>query len=178
MKKWETISSKTILSNEYFEVVHDDCKRDGELLSPYYVIKQSDSVVVCPVTKENNVVLIKQYRHPVNSINIELPAGHLFTGEDVLAAAKRELKEETGYEAETYEKTGEVFSSAGLQNNKVHFYLAKNAVKTSEQNLDEHEDIEVFELPLAQALELLKNGEIKDMGSTLCLMLAKEKLAC
>lgn len=175
MKNWNLLSSKTIMSNEHFDIIEDTCSRDGVNLSPYYTVKQTDAVVICPITENGKIVLIKQYRHPVREIGIELPAGHLFVDESIEDAVKRELMEETGYEGSSFENVGAVYSSAGLQNNTVHMFIVEGARKTSEQHLDEHEDIEVFEATVEEALELLAEGKIKDMGSYLGLMLAKEK---
>lgn len=176
MKNWDLISSKTILSNEHFDIIEDNCSREGVNLSPYYTVKQTDAVVICPITKEGKIVLIRQYRHPVREIGIELPAGHLFIDESIEDAAKRELLEETGYEGGKFEKIGAVYSSAGLQNNTVHMFIAHEARKTSAQNLDEHEDIEVFETNIAEAQTFIQSGAMKDMGSVLGLMMAKERL--
>lgn len=176
MKKWQIISQKSVFKNQYLEIIEEKCLRDQEELSSYYTVKKPDAAVVCALTKEKKVVLIRQYRHPVRTIDIELPAGYLAEGETPEQGARRELLEETGYQVSEIKKLYQAFSSAGLNSNSVHFFLAFDAVKVDGQHLDEHEDIEVFEADFTEALELFQKGEIKDMGSVLGLMLARDQL--
>lgn len=176
MKKWQVISQKSVFKNQYLEILEEKCLRDQEELSSYYTVKKPDAAVVCALTKEKKVVLIRQYRHPVRTIDTELPAGYLAEGETPEQGARRELLEETGYQVGEVKKIGEAFSSAGLNSNSVHFFLAFDAIKVDDQHLDEHEDIEVFVAEFNEVLDLFNQGEIKDMGSVLGLMLARDIL--
>lgn len=176
MEKWQLVSQKTVFKNPHLEILEEECLRGAQKLSPYYTVKKPDAAVICAITKDNNILLIKQYRHPVRSIDIELPAGYLVEGENPEQGVKRELLEETGYSVSDLKKIGEAFSSAGLNSNKVHFYIGLNAIKTAAQKLDEHEDIEVLEVNITSALQMLDQGKIKDMGSLLGLMLAQQEL--
>jgi ADP-ribose pyrophosphatase len=177
--QWKTLKSEKILQNNFFTIKKDRCeKTDGKIVEEYYTIERSDVAVIAALTPENELILIKQYRYPVDAVDFELPAGYLeLNGENIMDAAKRELLEETGYSSNNFEKIGECFASAGTMNNTVHFFLAKNCEKVAEQNLDDNEELTVEIVTWEKSLEMLKNGMIKDLGSVNGLLLAKENIS-
>jgi ADP-ribose pyrophosphatase len=118
-------------------------------------------VVILAVTDDDRVVLVEQYRKPVKARVLELPAGlagDLLGAEDeeLVTAAARELHEETGYEATEWTVLGEAPVSAGLSDETVMFFLARGLTKTGPGGGDDSEDIEVFEVPLADLRTFLK----------------------
>ncbi len=115
---------------------------------------------IVALTKNDNVVMIKQYRHGVRDVLLEFPGGVVEDGESPLDGAKRELLEETGYSAPTFIEVGKIYPNPALQTNTLYCYLALDAEKTSGQNLDAGEDIEVHLMPLDELIEIAKNGKL------------------
>lgn len=134
---------------------------------PYDIIRLADWVNIVAITEDNQVILVKQYRFGKDVITIETPAGAVERGEDPLAAAKRELEEETGYISDEWESLSPVSVNPAFMSNTAHFYLAKNCRPEGKQNFDEDEDIELELVPVADLKEKLK--EIDHSLSELCL---------
>lgn len=175
---WKTLSKKTLIKNKLFSLTEEKLlKHNGKIAQKYFTVHRTNSVIIVPFTKEKEIVLIKQYRHPVRSTKYEVPAGYMEPNEkNPLTAARRELLEETGYKAKKFIKLGEAYASAGFLDNTVFFYLALNCEKISSQHLDQNEEIDVQVVSQKRAEFLLNHNEIKDMGSILGLVLAKEHL--
>jgi 8-oxo-dGTP pyrophosphatase MutT (NUDIX family) len=112
------------------------------------------------LTPNEEVVLVKQYRYGTDEITMEIPGGVIHTGEDVLVAAKRELEEETGYSAKNWTLLGSVDANPAFMTNKCYTYLATGCEKTSEQNLDPFEEIEVMTVPLKEIPQLIREQKI------------------
>jgi len=175
--KWKILNSENVLENEFFKITSERCqKTDGSVVESYYRIERPEVVMIIPITKDQEVVLIEQYRQPVRSTDIELPAGYLDTGESLEQAADRELLEETGYKAPKLEKLQDVFSSAGLMSNSIHFFIAKDAEKIAEPQPEPNEEIIVRPTPIKEAFNLLEQSKIKDMASVLGMHLLKKHL--
>ncbi|MBE6570990.1 MAG: NUDIX hydrolase [Ruminococcaceae bacterium] len=134
---------------------------DGSTSFREYV-KHLGAVCVIPVTDENEVILVKQYRYAVGEVLTEIPAGKLdFEGEDPLSAAKRELLEETGAIAENIIPLGIYYGSPAIMGEKIHMYLA-TGLSFKEQHLDEDEFLEVTKIPLADAVKSALDGTFRD----------------
>lgn len=174
--KWKTLKTSTVYENPFFKITADTCeKTSGEIVESYYRVERPNVAVIGALTSQNEIVLINQYRQPVREIDIELPAGYIDDNEtDIIQAAKRELREETGYEAEEFIPLNEVYASAGLMSTKVKFFLALNAIKVGEPILDDNEEITVRLTPWNEALLLLKQEKIKDMASVSGVLLIKD----
>lgn len=176
---WETLNSETLFKNEFFLLKEDKCKKtDGTIIKKYYSIEKPDAAVIAAFTEKMELVILRQYRHPVHAIDLEIPAGFAEEFDDnILATAKRELLEESGYSSDEFIKLGETYASAGLLTNKIHFFIAFNAKKTQKMHLDQNEEIETFTKPWEEARELLNKGEFKDMASMTCLLLTEKYLS-
>ena len=114
---------------------------------------------IVALTKDNEVVLIRQYRHGVREVLWEIPGGVVEDGEDPLDGVRRELLEETGYTASEFIQVGKAYPNPALQTNTVHYYLALNAEKVTGQSLDDGEDIEVHLVPLEELIAMVRRGE-------------------
>lgn len=178
IKPWKLLSSKMVLDEKWYKVRKDSVEvRPGKILDDYYLGLWNDIVMILAITEDGIVPLVRQYKHGLSQIITELPAGYMEDGEDSLVSAKRELKEETGYESDDWSKLGYFIKSAGKTvGGNIHLYLAKNAKKTSGQNLDDTEDIEVIEKPFQEVLAMAKSGELQGIDTVLALLLAEEKL--
>jgi len=116
---------------------------------------------IVALTKNNEVVLVKQYRHGVYDALLEFPGGVVEDGEAPMEGARRELLEETGYSTSNIIEVGKIYPNPALQTNTLYCYLALDAEKVSRQNLDAGEDIEVHLMPLDDLVELAKRGEFR-----------------
>ena len=139
-------------------------------------IHHPGAAAVLPVLPNGNVILVRQFRYPIGQVTLEVPAGKLdAVGEDPLHCARRELSEETGYTAEQYEKLTTIATTVGFSNEYIHLYLARN-LSAGSQHTDEDEFVNVVQIPLSEALERIKTGEIIDAKTIISLMMAKEFL--
>jgi len=150
-----------VLETSYFRPRFriDKCELgNGNLLDATIFEFRSWANIVA-LTKNNEVVLVSQYRHGVCDVLLEFPGGVVEDGEDPLEGAKRELLEETGYTSSELIQVGQIFPNPALQTNTLYCYLALDAEKVSEQSLDAGEDIEVRLMPLDELIGVAKRGE-------------------
>jgi 8-oxo-dGTP pyrophosphatase MutT (NUDIX family) len=126
----------------------------------FYVLESGNWVNVIPVTPEREVVLIRQYRHGTREVTLEIPGGIIEPGDSPQAAARRELREETGYEAGEMVGLGFVHPNPAFLDNRCYTFIARNARQTGPQTQDEKEDIEVLLKPLAEIPALIREGRI------------------
>lgn len=162
-KNWKLIDSKELLKTRLFSVLEEKsiCPRN-EQEGKFLVFKFSDWVNVVAVTPNNEIVMIKQFRHGSKTYELEIPGGLIDdTDKDPVHAGVRELLEETGYSGSPALHIGSVYPNPALQNNQCHTILVLNAKKTSELSLEEHEDIETILVKENQINNLIKNGTIK-----------------
>jgi ADP-ribose pyrophosphatase len=136
------------------------------------IIRHPGAVVVLPRLDDGRVVLIRNYRTAVGRQVIELPAGMLDPGEDPLAAAHRELAEETGYRAASMVLLTSFFSSPGILDERMHLYLA-TGLKPGPTDLQADEQIEPLVLPWKDALALARSGQIEDAKTLIGLLYAE-----
>lgn len=160
LKEWKRVGVRQAFSCGLFEVKIDTS------LSPrtgrphdFYIIDTGDWVGVIPLTEEGTVVLVRQFRHGTRSFSLEIPGG-LVEGDDPFGAARRELLEETGYEAGEMELLGVLRPQPAIFNNRYFLFLAQHLRRVSSPCLDEGEDIEVVEMPLEEVYRRMAEGEI------------------
>lgn len=151
IKPWRVTASRDIFSSPWVRLRADDCiNGKGAVVAPYYVLDYADWVQVVAVTGDDHVVLVRQYRHGAGEVNLEIPGGVIDAGEsDPVAAARRELREETGYDGDG-QLIGAHFANPGTQNNRVFSVLVTDARRVQAQALDPSEDIAVELVPLQQ----------------------------
>jgi 8-oxo-dGTP pyrophosphatase MutT (NUDIX family) len=125
-----------------------------------FVLEQPDWVNVIPLTPDNQVVLVEQWRHGTRSTHLETPGGLMEQGESPEFCARRELLEETGYEALEFVRLGTVHPNPAIQGNVQYYVLARGCRQVSELNLDHAEDIRVRLAPLADIPRMIRAGEI------------------
>ena len=141
------------------------------------VIDHPGSVVIIPLLnkKNNEIILIKQFRYAINKNIFELPAGTLKKNETPYACAKRELEEETGYKAKKIKKITEFYPSPGIMTEKMHLFVAYDLSQTT-QKPDIDEKIKVVKLKLKDALKMIFKGKIKDAKTIAGLLILKSYL--
>ena len=161
LKKWQLLSSKVAFQNRWWLVHQERCQLpSGLIINDYFVRVAQPIVMILALTSEKEVVLVRQYRHGIRNILTELPAGSVEEGEDIRAAARRELKEETGFETEELIEIGRLANDPAGSNNYKHVFLALNAKASTHQTPDATEEIEVLTVPLPRFREMLRDGEI------------------
>lgn len=125
------------------------------------IIRHPGAAAIVPLKDDGTVVLIRQFRHAAGGFIYEIPAGKLSPGEDPLACAGRELEEEIGYRAATFELLTSIFTAPGFCDEVIHVYKGTGLTEGT-QNLDQDEVLDVIEMPLEQAIAQIQDGTIRD----------------
>lgn len=158
---WTILKSTYILKNNWISLRGDTCKLpNGKIIEPYYVLEYPTWVNVVALTKEKEVILIRQYRHGLQKTIWEIPGGNMDSvDKSPLEAIKRELLEETGYYSDNVIETCRVSANPANHSNLTYCFLALDCYLVNNQNLDDTEEIEIILKPLAEVIEMLKNQE-------------------
>jgi ADP-ribose pyrophosphatase len=158
---WRRRASNLVVDSPYMRLRVDELELpDGTIVPQYYVRESEGFVIIFPVTKDGRIVLERQYRYGSDTIHLELPAGGLGEREDPLACAKRELLEETGYEAARWELVGSYYAEPVRASVKAHVFLAADAEKTREPHPDPTEVMEVELATFGEFRANLRDGTI------------------
>jgi ADP-ribose pyrophosphatase len=173
LSKWKLVKSEMVLNHRWCQVRRDEVELpNGEILDDFFVHIKPDVALVLPITRNNEVVFVRQYRHAIDDFFIELPAGGFNPEiENAESAALRELEEETGYAVRGIKKIATLYDRPSKDTNRTHLFLAENVMKVSEQNLDMTEEIEVLLIPIDEVLGKIENGEISVAGTVAALLL-------
>jgi len=160
-QRWKKIASKKVFEDRWFKARADACQfPDGRIIDQYYVVELPNCANAIVVTPNNEIVLVKQYRYPVDAVTLELPGGVINEGEDPAVAALRETQEETGYTSNQIQLICKTAPNPAINDNTAYFYLIENAVPTAHSNPDFYEDIEVVLYSKKDFIELLQQNKI------------------
>jgi len=163
VKNWPLLSSRYLQDFRIFKLRADTFKspRTGKE-SEFFVFDVPDWINVIALDEADNLILIEQFRHGTAELSLEIPGGMMDEGDPSPEhAARRELLEETGYEAESWEYLGAVEPNPAIQTNTCHMFLALGARQVQEQQLDSEEDIAVSLKSLDQVPKLIQSGAIR-----------------
>jgi ADP-ribose pyrophosphatase len=175
--QWKVLESEYLFNQPWLTIRKEKCELpNGTLMPAYYILEYPSWVNVFALTSENELVMVKQYRHGLGTIGLELPGGVVDQGEEPEQAVRRELLEETGYTFDDYTFLGRISANPATSNNYTYFYLARNGRKVAGQQLDQTEDIEVVTVPLEEAKQLLRDHQIYQSLHATCMFYALEKL--
>jgi len=153
--KWEKLSSRYLIKEKWATLRVDTCKMpNGTLIDDYYVLEYPGWVNAIALTEENEVIVIKQYRHAAGEVILEIPGGCIDPGETPEEAVRRELLEETGYQFDSYEQLCTLYANPSTAGNITTSYLARGGKKIQEQHLDGREEIEVLKISLNELKSL------------------------
>jgi ADP-ribose pyrophosphatase len=167
-----------VYESTFLRLRRDRCRLpDGRIAPGHYVIDQKDFSMVVAITPAREVLVVREYKHGVGAVLLQLPAGFVEVGEDPAAAARRELAEETGYTAARVEHLGSFPLFPSLFASRGHFFLARDARLTGAPHLDEFEVVEVERLGFDDLVAGRLTEKPEDIASVLALRLAEARLA-
>ncbi|MCO5240572.1 MAG: NUDIX hydrolase [Chitinophagaceae bacterium] len=176
--KWNTLSSEYLYKATWFTIRKDRCETpEHKIVDPYYVYEFPTWVTAVAITEDQQVVMVRQYRHALGETLMEIPGGCVDdTDPSLQAAIERELQEETGYTFSNYEYLGKISPNPSTNDNLMHMFLAHGGKKTHEQQLDHNEEIEVYLFSIEEVVQMLKNNNILQALHATCLFYALNKL--
>jgi ADP-ribose pyrophosphatase len=161
--KEKTLSAKEIFKGRVIDLFLEEVELPNGKTSTREIVKHPGAVAVLAITPENKIIMVEQFRKPLERTLVEIPAGKLEKGEEPETTAKRELEEETGYTCGELRPLLSFYTSPGFADELVHLFIAENLEKlTIPAELDEDEFLDVMEVTLEEALEMIQDKRIYD----------------
>ena len=157
----KTLSSEKKYEGVIFTITQDTAELENGKTAVRDVLWHSGGVCVIPVTDNNELLLVKQFRYPFQTVTVEAPAGKLNSGEEPAECGRRELLEETGCTCREYTFLGEMYPTPAYNSEITYIYMARE-LEFQKQSLDEDEFLDVIKVPVSRAVEMVMSGEIKD----------------
>jgi ADP-ribose pyrophosphatase len=171
----KTIQRREIFKGRIIHVVEDEVELPNNLgIAKRELVFHPGGVVIIPITNEGKMVFVKQFRKPLEKVLLEIPAGKIEVDEydDLESAAKRELEEETGYQAKIFYKLTEIYMTPGFCNEILHFYFATDLEKQKNPRpRDKDEVLAIYELTFEEAKQAKKDKLIHDAKTVIALQL-------
>jgi ADP-ribose pyrophosphatase len=173
MSSFETVlASEQIYEGHLINLRVDQIRTAAGAESVREIVEHPGAIALIALDEAGRVLLVKQYRHAVRAVTLEIPAGTLEPGEEPLAAAQRELREETGYRAGRLARLGGIYTAPGFSTEYIHFFLATQ-LAPDPLAMDEDEVIDLIHVPLSEAVAMIRAGQIDDGKSVGGLLLAQ-----
>ncbi len=174
MSTYTVIDSQTLFDHPGVKIVVDTLDHLGKQRRYFYLASPVNAVATVGLTDDSQLLLTRQYRHPVGQVIYDLPAGRLNAGESPLEGARREFEEETGYYPNHIEKLGYYNQFPGTLRAATNLFFARDLVPTH-QHLDEGEELDIVIKPVPEVLEMILGNEIIDGSLQLGVLLALQK---
>ncbi len=175
MNNWKKLSSKTVYRNPYFRVREDKVIRPGGKKGTYYIIEQSNSVMIVPLNKDNEVYLVGLFRYTTQMFSWEVPGGAM-EDKNIIGNAKKELLEETGLVSNNWQDLGIYEAMNGSVNKIGHILVAKNVTQTGSNKQQEEGILEMKKIPFVKVIEMIKKNQITDSHTISALILTGLRL--
>jgi len=162
VERWESLGTESIHDCRIFTVFRRQSRSPHtKSVHDIYVLEAPDWVNIIPLTADRHVVMVRQYRHGVDGVTLEVPAGMVdATDPDPLVAARREMIEETGYDSDVIEPLGFTHPNPAFQDNRCHTFLARDVVRRGMPRNDRMEHTEPVVVPLTHVPDLIRTGAI------------------
>jgi ADP-ribose pyrophosphatase len=167
----QTIQSQRAFEGRLLKLRVDTVRLPDGGTSTREVVEHPGAVAVLPLTDDGEVLLVRQWRHSIGQVTLEIPAGTLKPGEEPLVCVERELAEETGTRAARIEHLTDLFVALGYSDELIRIYLGTELSATP-GSPDEDEKVESVRVPLADAVQMCLSGEIRDSKSVVALLMA------
>jgi ADP-ribose pyrophosphatase len=174
MSGYEIVASKTLFDHPGVKIVVDTLEHDGKQRRYFYLSSPVNAVATVGLTHEGNILLTRQYRHPVRQVIYDLPAGRLNPGESPLEGAVREFEEETGFHPRHIQQIGYYNQFPGTLIAFTNLFFAADLIQTH-QTLDEGEELEIVHMPVDAVVGMILRDEIIDGSLQLGVLLAIQK---
>ena len=186
---WEEVKTEHIVQDEWIDFRKTSFRfPDGNIFEPFYTYSRRDYVVIVASDEDGNYLCVRQFRQGIREVTVEFPAGGIERNdgkeygerseaavEDALAAAKRELQEETGYRSDDWKHLLSIPSNATIADNYAHIFVAKNCQKLSDQSLDPMEFLNVEKYTAEQIEKMIYEGRFKQIAHVMAWLLSVRK---
>ena len=186
---WEEVKTEHIVQDEWIDFRKTSFRfPDGNIFEPFYTYSRRDYVVIVASDEDGNYLCVRQFRQGIREVTVEFPAGGIERNdgkeygerseaavEDALAAAKRELQEETGYRSDDWEHLLSIPSNATIADNYAHIFVAKNCQKLFDQSLDPMEFLNVEKYTAEQIEKMIYEGRFKQIAHVMAWLLSVRK---
>ena len=164
----KVLSKKVVFQSKKFRIERVEIERNGKIFSKDMMIRDPH-VIILPLTKNNDLYLLNQYRDALQRVNLEAVAGFIDGNEDPLTSAKRELKEETGLEAKEWQQIAD-FNVSPNMISRAYVFVAKD-LEEGKPELEDDEEIELIKIPLSEAIEKVVSGEMNTSSHAAVILL-------
>lgn len=175
-EKFVLLESNLVYEGRIISLYVDKVKTPGGQTYTREVVKHIDAVGVAAINSKQEIVLVRQYRHPIKESMLEIPAGLLGDCESPAACAMRELKEETGYLARKVEKLTDFYTSSGFTDEKFHLFFSDELEEGEPELESGEEDLLTVTIPLKEALEMVSHGKIEDAKTIIAILMAAQRV--
>jgi ADP-ribose pyrophosphatase len=174
LRPWQSTARRELLDGRpWLRVWAEDVQLpQGGTIEGFYTIEMPDYVMVVALTPDEQVVIVRSYKHGPRRVSISLPAGYLETGEAPLLAAQRELLEETGYVAESWSALGSFVNDGNRGSGSGHLFLARNARQVAAPQSGDHEEMQIDLLSLDDLTAALWTGDVAILSTAAAIGLA------
>ncbi|MBD2757868.1 NUDIX hydrolase [Spirosoma validum] len=177
LQSWQTVSTRELVKSKWLRVRQDTCRLpSGREIDDYFVVEAPDGAVIVAVTQENELVLVRQYKHGFGGIVLELPAGIVESKEVANETIIRELSEETGYFTPNVEYIATLVTKPARMSARTFVYFANAVTKDSQGQENDSEVIETVLVPIADLPALLQRGDIITETSLAALLMVWNRL--
>jgi ADP-ribose pyrophosphatase len=178
MRQWRTLARRTLLSRPpWMEVGEERIELpDGREIDGFLWVRTRDFAAIVAITEHDEVILVRSYKHGPRLVSLAVPAGYIEENETPEAAARRELREETGYEADDWTALGQYVVDGNYGVATEHIYLARGARKVAEPASGDLEEMQILLVPLRDVMPLVLRGEIVQLSSAAARALAAAAL--
>jgi ADP-ribose pyrophosphatase len=159
---FKLLKSQILFKGKVFDHQVDEIEYKSGNIGIREVVVHPGGAVIVPIMDDGKIILVEQFRYPLQKALLELPAGKLDKGEDPLKCATRELEEETGYKAKEIKKLGQIYTAPGYSTEVLHIYSAKGLISGNHNREEGEQGMEIFEYSIDDVNKMILSGEITD----------------